>query len=95
MPEIVAVRLKDTDDQTHVHVDLVGYETDHIATEPIMITTERAISLMLYERLWMKTTTGEETDLTSGKCSVCGHEPYLRTAADGEHEEHLLDLPEA
>lgn len=95
MPEIVVMRLKETDDRSHVHVDLVGYQTDHIATEPIMVTTERAISLMLYERFWMKTLAGEETDLISGKCSVCGHEPYLRTVADGEHEEHLLDLPEA
>jgi hypothetical protein len=95
VPEIVVMRLQETDDRSHVHVDLVGYQTDHIATEPIMVTTDRAISLMLYERFWMKTLSGEETDLISGKCSVCGHEPYLRTAADGEHEEHLLDLPEA
>jgi len=95
VPEIVRVRLRETDDQSHYNVDLVGYHTEHIDTEPIMVSTERAISLMLYERFWMKTLAGEETDLVSGKCSVCGHEPYLRTAADGETEEHLLDLPEA
>jgi len=94
LPEIVRVRLVETDDQSHFHVDLVGYHSDHIETEPIMISTERAISTMLYERFWMTIASGE-TDLISGKCSVCGHEPYLRTAADGEKEEHLLDLPEA
>ncbi len=94
MPEIVRVRLKDSDDRSHLHVDLVGYHTDHIMTEPIMISIERAISLMLYERLWIKTPDGEP-DLVSGKCSVCGHGPYLRTTADGEKEEKLQALPEA
>jgi hypothetical protein len=94
VPEIVTIRLKETDDRSHFHVDLVGYHTDHIATEPIMISTERAISLMLVERLWIKAPDGE-ADLVSGKCSVCGHEPYLRTTADGDKEEKLLDLPEA
>jgi hypothetical protein len=95
LPEIVRVRLQETDDRSHFHVDLVGYQSEHIETEPIMISTERAISKMLYIRFWTKTTAGQETDLVSGKCSVCGHEPYLRTAADGDKEEHLLDLPEA
>ena len=94
MPEIVVVRLIESDDQSHFHVDLVGYHTDHITTEPIMIATERAISLMLYERLWIKTPDGE-ADLVSGKCSVCGHEPYLRTTSDAENEEKLQTLTEA
>ena len=94
MPEIVRIRLKEADDLTHYHVDLVGYHTDHIATEPIMISTERAIQKMLYERFRIKTPEGE-ADLVSGKCSVCGHEPYLRTATDGENEEKLQTLPEA
>ena len=94
MPEIVRIRLEESEDRSHLHVDLVGYHTDHIMTEPIMISTERAISLMLYERLWIKTPEGE-TDLVSGKCSICGHEPYLRTAADGEKEEKLQALAEA
>jgi len=94
VPEIVRIRLEESEDRSHLHVDLVGYHTDHIMTEPIMISTERAISLMLYERLWIKTPEGE-TDLVSGKCSICGHEPYLRTAADGEKEEKLQALAEA
>lgn len=94
MPEVVAVRKKESDDRTHDHVDLIGYHTDHITSgEPIMISVERAISLMLVERLWIKTSEGE-SDVTKGKCSVCGHEPYLRTAADAENEEKLLALPD-
>lgn len=94
MPEVVAIRTKAPESRDHTHVELVGYHTDHVKGEPIMISTERAISKMLYERFWMKTLDGQETDLISGKCSVCGHEPYLRTKADAEDEEHLLDLPE-
>ncbi len=94
MPEIVAVRKEPSDDRTHDHVDLVGCHTDHITSgEPIMISVERAISLMLTERLWIKTSEGE-SDVAEGKCSACGHEPYLRTAADAENEEKLLALPE-
>ena len=94
MPEVVAVRKKESDDRTHFHVDLVGYHSDHLTSgEPIMISVGRAISLMLYERLWIKTPDGE-SDVVAGKCSVCGHEPYLRTAADAENEEKLLALPE-
>ena len=95
MPEVVAVRKKESDDRTHDHVDLVGYHTDHLTSgEPIMVSTERVINKMLYVRFWTKTLAGEETDLVSGKCSVCGHEPYLRTAADAENEEKLLALPD-
>ena len=94
MPEVVAVRKKESDDRTHDHVDLIGYYSAHITSgEPIMISVERAISLMLYERLWIKTPEGE-SDVVNGKCSVCGHEPYLRTAADAENEEKLLALPD-
>jgi len=94
VPETVRVRQVESDDRTHLHVDLIGYESDHIAGEPIMISTERAISKMLYVRFWIKTPDGE-ADLVSGKCSVCGHEPYLRTTADSEKEEKLQALPEA
>jgi hypothetical protein len=93
VPEVVAVRKKESDDLTHYHVDLIGYRSEHIATEPIMISIERAQSLMLYDRLWIATPEGE-SDIVKGKCSVCGHEPYLRTAADAEDEEKLLALPE-
>jgi len=94
VPEVVAVRKKESDDRTHFHVDLVGNHSDHITSgEPIMISVERAISLMLTERLWVKTPEGE-SDVVKGKCSVCGHEPYIRTAADAENEEKLLALPE-
>jgi hypothetical protein len=94
VPEVVAVRKEESDDRTHFHVDLIGYASPHISSgEPIMISVERAISLMLYERLWIKTPEGE-SDLVKGKCSVCGHEPYVRTAADAEDEEKLLALPE-
>ena len=94
MPEVVAVRKKESDDRTHDHVELIGYHSDHLTSgEPIMISVERSISLMLYERLWIKTPEGE-SDLVKGKCSVCGHEPYLRTAADAENEEKLLALPD-
>lgn len=94
MPEIVVVRKEESDDRSHFHVDLVGYDAGHIKDEPIMISVPRAIEVMLYERFWIRTAEGE-SDAVKGKCSVCGHEPYLRTAADGENEEKLLELPEA
>ena len=93
MPEIVAVRTIESDDRTHFHVDLAGYQSTHINAEPIMISIDRAIDLMLTERFWITTPEGQ-SDVAKGKCSVCGHEPYLRTAADGENEEKLLALPE-
>lgn len=91
MPEIVRVRTEPAEDNRHDHVTLVGYHTAHIATEPIMISIERARSFMVFERLYLKTPDGE-ADLVEGKCSVCGHEPYLRTSADGEKEEKLQAL---
>jgi hypothetical protein len=93
VPEIVAVRTKESDDRSHFHADLVGYQSTHINTEPIMISIDRAFELMLYERFWITAPDGQ-SDVVKGKCSVCGHEPYLRTAADGENEEKILALPE-
>ena len=94
MAEVVAVRKIESDDRTHDHVYLIGYHSDHLTSgEPIMISIERAISLALTEPLWIKTPEGK-SDVVTGKCSVCGHEPYLRTAADGESEEKLMALPD-
>jgi hypothetical protein len=93
MPEIVSRRLVQADAH-HDHVELVGAYSDHLKREPITLSVERTQERMSFgERFWI-TVDGQQIDVKPGTCSVCGHEPYLRTAADAESEEKLLGLPE-
>lgn len=93
MPEIVSRRLAQVD-AGHDHVDLVGVYSDHLKREPTTLSVERTQQRMAFgETFWIRVG-GEQIEVKPGKCSVCGHEPYLRTAADAEDEEKLRALPE-
>jgi hypothetical protein len=90
--EVVSVRLEQVSYPDHDHVSLIGYFSPHIEYEPIMLSVERTLQRMDDgERFYIKDGDAE-ADLKPGKCSVCGHEPYLRTTADAEDEEKLLGL---
>lgn len=93
MPEIVARRMALADDRTHEHIELVGYYSDHLKTEPIMVSIPRALQIAILDPLWMTTPEGR-ADVVEGKCPTCGHAPHVRTTADAGVEEKLLSLPE-
>lgn len=93
MPELVAVRVGLAKDAAHEHIELVGYQSDHLKAEPVMVPQERILQKeALGEKFWV-TVDGERTDLVGGKCPACGIEPYLRTAKDEGDKERLRDLP--
>ena len=96
MPEIIARKTELSDDGTHDHVLLLGYQSGHLgAGEPITIGVERLQHLTwLGERFFIKTG-DEEGEVVAGKCPVCGLEPYFRTSADSGDEQRLLALPSA
>lgn len=96
MPEIVAVRTAEAETPPeHDHVVLVGYRSSHIQREPIMIAPQRVHEkALVLEKFWV-TVEGEKVAVVSGKCPVCGHEPYLRTQKDAGDEELLKGLPES
>ena len=78
----------------HDHVDLVGYRSNHIAAEPIMLSVERTLQrIALGERFFIKEG-DQEIDLIEGSCPVCGYAPYLRTKGDPGDEQKLMELPE-
>ena len=88
MYEIAAIRTAASDDATHEHVELVGYNSRHIEGEQILIPIERVGQrLALGEEFWI-VVDGEKVPVTPSKCETCGHEPVLK-AAKGS----LLDLP--
>jgi hypothetical protein len=94
VPELVAVRLEPGRDGKHDHVGLVGYHSDHLKTEPVMVPPQRVFEKQaLGEKFWV-TVDGQRTDLVPGACPVCGAEPYIRTAADSGEAERLLELPQ-
>ena len=97
MPEIIARSTRLSEDGTHEHVAIVGYYPGHITSgEAITFDVGRLVQrTWLGERFFIKLTDGTESDVIEGKCPVCGLEPYPRTAADGEKEQKLLDLPPA
>ncbi|MFA5889982.1 MAG: hypothetical protein WDA27_03350 [Actinomycetota bacterium] len=93
MLEIAAVRLVAADDQTHHHIDLVGYLSPHLPDEPIMIDIPRVAQRIALGEKFVAVVDGEQAEVSVGKCARCGHEPYLRTTADTGENERLLDLP--
>lgn len=91
MYEIVAIRTVASDDQSHEHIALVGYRSPHMPDEAIMIPIPRVASRMA---LGEKFAVGDDkAEVSAGKCTVCGHEPYLKTAKDTKDHALLLDLP--
>lgn len=91
--EVVSVR-REQADADHDHISLIGYFSPHIEYEPIMLSVARTLERIEHgERFYIKDGDAE-ADLAAGKCSICGHEPYLRTAADAEDEEKLQALIE-
>lgn len=91
--QVVSVRRAQAD-ADHDHIELIGYFSPHIEYEPIMLAVNRTLERIEHgERFYLKDGDAE-TDLVAGKCTVCGHEPYLRTAADAPDEEKLQALPE-
>ena len=91
--EISSVRLTPSDDQSHLHVELIGYDSPHTPGEPIMIGIRRALEKMAFDEKFHITVDGEHADVTEGKCFVCGFAPYLVTSKDDANNNRLLDLP--
>lgn len=96
MPEIVARKTELSDDGTHEHVLLVGYNSNHLGLgEPITIDVNRLTQITWTgERFFIKTQDGE-AEVMEGKCPVCGLEPYFRTSADQGDEQKLMALTPA
>lgn len=90
--DVVSVRVEQADAH-HDHVDLVGCYSVHIAMEPIMLSTERTLQRIALGEKFVVKDGDAEIELVSGKCPECGHEPYLRTAADQGDEQKLMGLP--
>lgn len=93
MYEIVAIRAVLSDDGTHPHIELVGYLSPHTPGEPITIPVPRVTSRIAFGEKFFVTADGERAEVSAGKCEVCGHEPHLKTAADSDGRNRLLELP--
>jgi hypothetical protein len=91
--EIIAVRTKPSDDQTHEHVELVGYASTHMVGETIYIPIERVFGRQAFGERFAVVVDGAPADVAPSKCPVCGHEPYIKTTADTGTEQKLLELP--
>lgn len=97
MPEIIAVVIARSDDRTHDHIALAGYNPGHITSgEAITFPVERMMHKQLQgERFFIRVEDGTEAEVNPGKCPVCGLEPYFRTAADKGDEQRLMAFPPA
>ncbi len=93
MYEIVAVRAVPSSDETHWHVEFVGYESAHMPGEPIFISIPSAAMKMAFGEKFFVRVRDEKAIVESSKCPVCGFEPALKTSADSGDVSHLLALP--
>lgn len=91
--EITAVRTEWSDDGSHEHVDLVGYESAHMPGEEIMIPVPRVLQKMAFSEKFHVMRNGERAEVKEGKCPICGHEPGLVAEGDSKDDRALLNLP--
>lgn len=92
--EVKAVRLVPSEDQSHMHIELVGYESAHMPGEQITIEIPRVIQKMAFEEKFHVMAGGERAEVKAGKCPVCSHEPYLVTDKDSADRQILFTLPQ-
>ena len=94
MYEIKAIRTTPSDDQSHAHVDLVGYYSPHLENELVMIAIPRLLQKMAFGEKFAVQAGDEHAEITESTCPVCGFAPQLKTSADTSSDQKLLDLPE-
>ena len=93
--KITAVRTELSDDASHEHVDLVGYESPHTPGEPILVPISRIATQIAFGETYYADVDGERAEVAVAKCPVCGHEPGVKTSKDSSDRRALLELPRA
>lgn len=88
MYEIAAVRTQRSDDQTHEHVALVGYNSPHIEGEQIWIPVARILQRQALGDTFAIRIDDEMVDVAGASCEICGFGPILKPTKGS-----LLDLP--
>jgi hypothetical protein len=89
--EIKAVRLMPTDDDSHMHIELIGYLSTHLEEE-ILIPIERALQKMAFDERFHVMVDRQPAEVKAGKCATCGFEPYLVTSADSGEINQIEEL---
>jgi len=92
--EIKSVRLTPSDDDSHLHIELIGYVSSHVEGEEIMIPIARALQKMAFGEKFHVMVNGEPVEVKAGKCATCGIEPYLVTDADKPDFNQIEELPQ-
>lgn len=91
---IKTVRLTSAPEGDHEHLDLIGYLSAHTPYEPVMVPLPRIHAKMAEGEDFYVEHEGEQVLVKTGKCHVCGHEPYLVTERDPSGGNLLLELPQ-
>lgn len=92
MYEITTIRSVPSADGSHDHIELVGYQPQHI-DEPLTVTAARIpLKIAMGESFGVRVG-GELVEVTAGTCSRCGFEPHLVTSKDQKDLQQLLALP--
>jgi len=92
--EIKSVRLEPWVDDSHLHIELIGYASPHVEGEEIMIDIPRALQKMAFDEKFHVVVDGESVEVQRGKCATCGFEPYLVTPADKPDFNQIEELPQ-
>jgi hypothetical protein len=92
--EIRSVRLIPWVDDSHLHIELIGYDSPHVEGEDIMISIPRALQKMAFGEKFHVMVKGEPVEVQRGRCATCGFEPYLVTGADEPEFNQIEELPQ-
>ena len=92
--EIRSVRLTPWVDDSHLHIELIGYDSPHVEGEDIMISIPRVLQKMAFGEKFHVMVKGEPVEVQRGSCATCGFEPYLVTPADEPDFNQIEELPQ-
>jgi hypothetical protein len=92
--EIKSVRLTPSDDESHLHTELIGYASPHVEGEEIMISIPRALQKMAFGEKFHVVVDGQNVEVRRGQCATCGFEPYLVTPVDKPDFNQVEELPQ-
>lgn len=93
MYELGAVRTVLSDDESHFHIDVVGYRSPHIQEEVIFIDIPRVLRRIAMSEFFYVQVGDDRAEVSAGKCPDCGFEPYLKTTADSPGDQKIISLP--
>ena len=92
--QVICVNKERSADGSHEHLSYLGLGSQAGWTDRItVLEAVRQLRLLAGDRYYtISPSTGARAEVVEGSCERCGQRPYVRTTADGIHDNNLSQL---